>query len=209
MQGNDTDHERPENLSADAALQRLQRGNRRFIADSLNHPRGDANRRDEVASGQNPYATIVTCADSRVPPELVFDNGLGDLFVIRVAGNIVDDAILGSIEYATLHLGVNLIVVLGHGSCGAVTAAVDNVDVDGPATCSHIDALIDAIRPAVQKAAAAGDDDLLERSIRENTLLVADKIRCSEPILAGMAKAGVKVHPAHYDMESGRVHWLS
>ena len=129
--------------------------------------------------------------------------------MIRVAGNIADDAVLGSVEYASLHLGVNLIVVMGHRSCGAVGAAVDNVDFDGPATHSHIDALIDAIRPAVRLTASQGTEDLLERSVRQNAIMVADQIRSSEPVLAGLAKQGVGVRPAYYDLQGGGVHWLS
>jgi carbonic anhydrase len=141
--------DRPTNLSATDALTRLKEGNRRFIDSQATHPRGDGTRRQELVSGQRPFSIILGCADSRVAPELVFDEGLGDLFVIRVAGNIADDVVLGSIEYAVAHLGVNLVVVLGHQSCGAVNAAVENVDVKGPATQTHIDSLIDAIRPAV------------------------------------------------------------
>ena len=200
--------ERPQNLSAAEARSRLEKGNRRFQADQDSHPRNDADRRDEVASGQNPFATILTCSDSRVPPELIFDMGLGDLFVIRVAGNIVDDAVLGSIEFAAGHLGVNLVVVMGHGSCGAVKATVANVDVFGPATHDHVDALIDEIKPAVRTAKAKGNDDVLQRSIEENALLVAEKIRRSEPILAGLCWKGVEVLAANYDLEDGGVRWL-
>jgi carbonic anhydrase len=141
--------------------------------------------------------------------ERVFDQGLGDLFVIRIAGNFSNDAVLGSVEYASLHLGVNLIVVMGHRSCGAVSAAVDNVDFDGPATHSRIDALIDAIRPAVRTARSQGNDDLLERSIRENAIMVAGQIRSSEPVMAGLDDHGVEVHSAYYDLENGKVDWVS
>ena len=110
--------DRPVNLSAGEALERLQVGNERFVSDSPVRPRDGAARRKELVAAQSPFATIITCADSRVPAELVFDQGLGDLFVIRVAGNISDDAVLGSVEYASLHLGVNLIVVMGHLRCG-------------------------------------------------------------------------------------------
>ncbi len=206
MSGTD---DRPRNLSPDEAQQQLRVGNDRYVADQPARPHGDASRRAEVAGGQQPFATIVACADSRVCPEIVFDQGMGDLFVLRVAGNIEDDAILGSIEYASLHLGVNLIVVMGHQSCGAVAATVDNVDVDGPATHSHIDALIDAIRPSVRRASDSGGDDLLEQSIRENAKAVAARIRMSEPVLAGLAARGVEVRPAYYNLETGKVDWLT
>ena len=142
--------DRPENLSATEALERLKVGNQRFISGELAHPNTRPERRKELMAGQSPFATIITCADSRVPVEILFDQGLGDLFVIRVAGNISDDAILGSVEYAAAILGVNLTVVMGHKSCGAVGAAVDYIVGDGARTGTHIDALVDAIRPAVE-----------------------------------------------------------
>lgn len=201
--------ERPENLSAAEALELLKAGNQRFASDSVTRPHSDSARRQELVGGQRPFATIITCADSRVPVELVFDRGLGDLFVIRVAGNIADDAVLGSTEYASLYLGVNLIVVMGHRSCGAVSAAVEYLNVDGSATNTHIDTLIDAIRPAVRAAESRGGDDLQERSIQQNAIMVADQIRRSEPVFAGLGKQSVEVLPAYYDLESGEVHWLS
>lgn len=195
--------ERPDNLSAAEAIEQLTAGNQRFVSGSSEHPHCDPARRSELATGQHPFATVITCADSRVPVELLFDQGLGDVFVIRVAGNIADDAVLGSIEYASLHLGVNLVVVMGHQSCGAVGAAVD-----GSATGTHIDALIDAIRPAVRQALNEGNDDLLERSVRANATMVSDQIRSSEPVLSGLGERGVTVQAAYYDLQSGEVSWL-
>jgi carbonic anhydrase len=199
-----TENQRPDNLTHEAALSRLKAGNARASSDASEHPRSDAARRAELVGGQRPFVTVLACADSRVSPELVFDEGLGDLFVIRVAGNIIDDAILGSIEYAGLHLGVNLVVVMGHQSCGAVTAAVDNFDVEGPATHCHVDSLIDAIRPAVQRGAA----DVVDASIRANARQVAEAIGSSEPVLAGLAASGMRSVPAYYSLETGEVHWL-
>ena len=200
--------QRPDNLGAAPARQRLEQGNRHYCEDRMARPRGDRQRRQDVAQAQRPFATVLTCADSRVPPELIFDQGLGDLFVVRVAGNVADPMVMGSIEYASLHLGVNLVVVMGHQSCGAVGAAVDNADFDGPATHSHIDALIDAIKPAVHRAERRGATDLLERSIRENAIMVADQIRGSEPVVAHLGSHGVQVTPAYYDLKSGQVDWL-
>jgi len=204
--------ERPTNLSADEAKKRLNAGNARYIDGAMERPRCTPERRSSLASGQAPFATVLTCADSRVSPELIFDEGLGDLFVIRVAGNIADAAVLGSIEYASLHLGVNLVVVMGHQSCGAVGAAVDNKDLDGPATHSNIDALIDAIKPAVQSAIAADagldGDALLESSVRENAKRVSTGIRGSEAVMAKLADTGVKISPAYYSLSSGEVSWL-
>ncbi len=195
--------ERPENLSAAEALDQLEAGNQRFVSGASQHPHCDPARRAELAGGQRPFATVVTCSDSRVPVELVFDQGLGDVFVIRVAGNIADDAVLGSIEYASMHLGVNLVVVMGHQSCGAVGAAVD-----GSATGTHIDSLIDAIAPAVAEAKAEGSDDLLERSVHANATMVSTQIRESQPVLAGLGEQGVAVRPAYYSLETGEVSWL-
>ena len=196
-------HTRPQNLTADEAIAKLTEGNQRFVAGGLEHPHCDPTRRAELAGGQQPFATVITCADSRVPVELVFDQGLGDVFVIRVAGNIADDAVLGSLEYASLHLGVNLVVVMGHQSCGAVGAAVA-----GSPTGTHIDALIDAIRPAVESAKADGDGDLLERSVRANAAMVAEQVRSSEPAMTGLADQGVVVLPAYYDLTTGEATWL-
>lgn len=200
--------DRPENLSASEALQRLKDGNARYVAESMERPNSCGNRRAELVGGQRPFATVVTCADSRVPPELVFDQGLGDVFVIRVAGNIAEPGVLGSIEYASLHLGVNLVVVMGHQSCGAVGATVDNADFDGPATHSNIDAIIEAIRPPVRQAKEHGTDDLVERSVRENARYVAGQIRSSDPVLKGLAAKGLAVQPAYYKLDGGAVEWL-
>jgi carbonic anhydrase len=134
-------------LTGDQALQELMNGNKRYVAAELAHPNQTAARRAEVAKGQDPFAIIVGCSDSRVPPEIIFDQGLGDLFVTRVAGNIVDDVVLGSIEYAAEHLGVPLIVVLGHKRCGAVEAAAKGGDAP-----VHIRSLVEAIKPAIKKA---------------------------------------------------------
>jgi carbonic anhydrase len=138
------------------------------------HPDESMARRKELIAGQHPFAVILGCADSRVPPELLFDQGMGDLFVIRVAGNIVDDAILGSIEYAVEHLGTKLIVVLGHEKCGAVSAAVQGGDAPG-----HLKTLIDSIRPSVQETAGS-PGDRIHNCVIVNARRVARQIRESE-----------------------------
>jgi len=119
---------RPENLSWDKSLERLKSGNANFVSDSLDGKLQNSSRRQELTGGQKPYAIILSCADSRVVPELAFDTGMGEIFVIRVAGNTANASSIASIEYAVAHLGVNLIVVLGHESCGAVTAAIAGGD---------------------------------------------------------------------------------
>jgi len=189
--------------SAGEALSRLIDGNSRFSRDQADRPNQTIERRQEVTTGQKPFAVIVSCSDSRIPPEIVFDQGIGDLFVVRVAGNIVDDLALGSIEYAVEHLGAKLVMVLGHGKCGAVTAAVQGGHAPG-----HIGGIVSAIHPAVDKARTK-QGDLTDNSIRENVGLVVEAIRLSEPILADMAKKGdVKVVGAYYDLESGAVEVL-
>jgi len=200
--------ERPENLSAAEAAERLVDGNARYRQDRHHHPNRHSARREELVAGQRPFASILTCSDSRVSPEIVFDQGLGDLFVIRVAGHVSSDTVLGSLEYASLQLGVNLIVVMGHARCGAVEPALNDVQYDGPATHSHIDALIEAIRPAVLAATRDGNDDPLDASIRENARMVADTIRGSSPPPTLAFSAGCEIRPAHYDLASGRVSWL-
>jgi carbonic anhydrase len=137
------------------ALRRLVRGNRRFAADGMRHPRQDADRRRDVASKQDPFAQIFSCIDSRVPPEIVFDQGLGDLFVIRTGAQTLDDLVQGSVEYGPLEYGTPLIVVMGHQRCGAVVAAVDSLErgIDlGP----HLDEIVTALEPAYNAAKASG-----------------------------------------------------
>jgi carbonic anhydrase len=189
---------------ANASLQALIDGNNRYVGNKMIHPHLTAQRRAEVAKGQFPFATILSCSDSRVPPELVFDQGLGDLFIARVAGNVVSDEIFGSLEYAAEHLHVPLIVVMGHENCGAVEAAVKGVEEPG-----HINSLVDRIAPAVTEAKKHNPSDLLDESIRVNVKMVVEQIRKSQPILAAMIQQGkVKVVGARYDLDTGKVEFL-
>jgi carbonic anhydrase len=190
-------------LSADQALSRLLAGNARFIAHKERHPDESMARRRGLVSGQHQFAVILGCADSRVPPELLFDEGLGDLFVIRVAGNVVDDMVLASIEYAVEHLGTKLIVVLGHENCGAVSAAVASENAPG-----HLPALLSAIRPSVL-ATASTSGDRVHNCVVENVRRVAIKIRESGPVLTeAMERSGVKVIAADYELDTGKVRLL-
>jgi carbonic anhydrase len=189
-----------DNQSIKEALQKLADGNKRFIGSKLTHPNQTAGRRNEVSKGQKPFAVIVGCSDSRIPPEIIFDQGLGDLFVIRVAGNIVDDIALGSIEYAVDHLGTPLVVVLGHGKCGAVTATVQGGEAHG-----HIGSIVKTIAPAVEKAKSQ-PGDLTDNAIRANVELVVEKIKSSKPILVeALEKDTIKIMGAYYDIETGKV----
>ncbi len=181
-------------------LQELMAGNRRFASAHLNHPHQDAARCGEVARGQHPVAAVIACADSRVAPELVFDQGLGDLFVIRLAGNIPDDAALGSLEYAAEHLGVRLAVVLGHKRCGAVEAAVKGGEAPG-----HIKSLVDALLPAVQ-ASRSMPGDLVDNTVRTNVSMASANLRASAPILSALVKENkLKIVGAYYDLDDGLV----
>ena len=190
-------------IDASEALARLMEGNSRYKADRLEHPHADAARREALTGGQAPFAVVLACADSRVVPELIFDQGLGDLFVIRLAGNIVDDGVRGSIEYAVAHLGVKLVLVLGHQSCGAVTAAV----AGQPTACS-IDALIEAIAPAVEEAKGL-PGEVVDNAIRCNARQVADALRAHPDVLGPATKAGLRVLPAYYRLDDGAVELIS
>jgi len=189
---------------AQTPLQQLIAGNERYASGHPLHPHQDVDRRTEVASGQHPIAIVVGCSDSRVPPEIVFDQGLGDIFVVRTAGEVVDDQALGSIEYAVEHLHVHLIVVLGHENCGAVAAAVAGGEAPG-----HIGSVVAAIEPAVEKARHE-PGNLLENAIDENVRLVVGKIESSGPILSHEVASGeLKVVGARYDLGPGTVEWLT
>lgn len=190
-------------LSQEQCLQKLKEGNLRYATNGATHPNSGLQRRAELEAKQQPFAVVLTCADSRVSPELLFDQGLGDLFVIRVAGNILDNPGLGSIEYAVEHLHASLVVVLGHQSCGAVKATLEGGHAPG-----HIHSLVSAIEPAV-KASKGQSGDPLENAIRENVRSVVKQISRAEPILSEHNKAGkLKIVGARYDLQSGLVEFL-
>ncbi|MEO7319127.1 MAG: carbonic anhydrase [Chthoniobacteraceae bacterium] len=192
------DHPTP-SVSADAALVKLKGGNARFSASKVSEGKPTAAKRAETAQAQHPFAIIVACADSRIAPEIVFDESIGDLFVVRTAGNLVDDHGLGSIEYAVEHLGTRLIVVLGHERCGAVTAALAGDSAPG-----HVQSLVRDIQPAV-KATKGKEGNPLDLAIAENARLVAAQIR-KEAVLGELAK-DVRVVSAVYDLDTGKVEW--
>ncbi|HSI15725.1 MAG TPA: carbonic anhydrase [Chthoniobacter sp.] len=193
-----SDHAEP-SVNPSAALARLKAGNHRFVAASVSGGKPVAARRAETANGQHPFAIVVGCADSRTSPEIVFDQNLGDLFVVRTAGNLVDDYALGSIEYAVEHLGARLIVVLGHQQCGAVQAALAGGNAPG-----HVHALVHAIEPAV-RASKGHPGDPLANAIHENDARVAAKIRQKAQL--GNLAAQVRVVEGYYDLHTGKVEW--
>src|SRR5436309_2894667 len=200
----DPAHSDQQSVAPAEAIYKLNEGNGHYTSGTLQHPGQTTERRAELANTQHPFATIVSCSDSRVPPEIVFDQGLGDLFVVRVAGNVIDDHALGSIEYAVDHLGVRLIVVLGHQSCGAVKAAKETIAAKSKAP-GHIQSLVTAIQPAVE-ATAKGD---LEATIKANVKDVAQALRSSTPVLKPKVDSGdVRVVGAYYNLDTGAITFL-
>ena len=190
-------------VAPETALARLMEGNQRFVAGTPSHPRQSTERRTTLAEGQQPFAIVLTCADSRVAPEIYFDQGLGDLFVLRNAGNVLDDHIIGSIEYAVEHLHATLIIVVGHAKCGAVGAAVAGGHAPG-----HIHSLVESILPAVELAEKQ-EGDKVDNTVRAHARRVAEILGRVEPILGAAVKAGqVKVVAGRYDLASGRVEIL-
>lgn len=164
-------------MQQEIIMKKLMDGNKRFAEGKSVYPRQCAERKKEIIDSHKPFVAILCCSDSRVPPELIFDQGLGDLFVVRVAGNIVSTEIIASLEYAVLYLGVSMIFVLGHEVCGAVQAAID-----GKITEGNIALKLNAIRPAVEMAKTM-DGDLLTNAAKCNVKMVTDKLRNCEPIL--------------------------
>jgi carbonic anhydrase len=192
------------------ALRTLLDGNARFRRSAPEHPRQDAARRQEVASGQAPFAMVLYCSDSRVPVETLFDVGIGDLFGMRVAGNLLDSAVLGSIEYAVEHLGVRLLVVLGHSSCGAVAASA-GVIRSGQNPGGHIGWLAETLRPAISEAVTAdsGPGASLRAAEEANVRYVIDRARDRSPIIREAVENGrLAVVGAYYDLDDGSVRVL-
>lgn len=196
-------------ITANQALDRLLEGNVRFVSGSPAHPNADAARRQQLADhGQTPFVTIVSCSDSRVPVELLFDQGIGDVFVIRVAGNVCDTDEIGSLEYGVDHLNTPLLLVLGHSKCGAVHAVATGAEVHG-----SIPPLVDNIVPAVARARmahpAAEIDELMPAAVRENVWKsIEDVFANSDAVRGRAAKGRVKVVGAVYDLATGRVQWM-
>ena len=185
------------------ALQQLIEGNHRFAAGTPAHPNQDAPTRQRLVQGQSPFAVILGCADSRISPEILFDQGLGDLFVVRAAGSPACDLAQWSIEYAVEHLGVPLLVVLGHSGCGALTATVETIRADQPAS-----GLLALLEPAVREAQTQAGD-LLDNAITCGARLAARQLSQSGPIIPAAIQADkLVVRAAVYHQSSGLVEWL-
>jgi carbonic anhydrase len=187
---------------AKQALARLKEGNLRFWRGTPLRPAASAAQRQALASGQQPFAHVLTCADSRVSPEIVFDQGLGDLFVTRVAGNVVDDVVTATMELSVDALDIPLIVVLGHSGCAAIASAL------GDQETGRLGQLRSLLRPAIERAARL-PGDRHGNVIRENVLLRRDFLRQCEPVLAPRCREGLlQVAGGVYDLFSGVVSWL-
>ncbi len=194
-------------VTADEALRKLMDGNKEYVEQKMTNQKMSCKTvRESLAKVQKPYAIILCCSDSRVPPEVIFDKGLGEIFVVRVAGNVPDPIVLGSIEYAAEHLGSPLVMVLGHERCGAVTAAVD---AKGKPE-GNIGAIVKVILPAVSQAKKEykGKDksQLVEAAIDDNIKLVEASLTKKSPVLKHLVKEGkVKIVAAKYDLDDGKV----
>jgi len=193
-----------DNLSPQASLQKLIEGNERYTADHLEHPHEDAQRRVELSRSQRPFAVVLGCADSRVIPELIFDQGIGDIFTIRIAGGVAGDGVIASIEYAIEHFGTQLVVVVGHESCGAVAAAIKHEAVKGKGG-----SLMRYIEPAVQSIITQ-PGDLLTNAIQAHAKRTVDILLHLEPILMNHYNSGcLEIVPAYYHLATGKVDFLS
>jgi carbonic anhydrase len=195
--------------SADEALARLVDGNERFVRGQTNWNTVPRERLAELASGQRPYATILGCSDSRVPPEWIFDTGLGELFVVRVAGNILSPEGAGSLQYAGSHLETPLFVVLGHEGCGAISASLAT-KYEGAQFRSRIQLLVDSIVPALPELDAhLTPEERLARAVEGNVRSTVHRVLSSPEGQAGLAEGRMKIVGAVYELDSGRVRWLS
>ena len=200
-------------IAAEDALQRLRDGNRRFAHSHSDHAANDENRRRAVAGGQEPFAVIVGCSDSRVPAEIVFDQGLGDLFVIRVAGNIMQPSQIGSVEYACAEFGTRLVVVLGHSDCGAIRTTLEALQSPAASQSRNIAAIVELIRPTIERALQHADTDdgetIVERAVRENIRASAERLRTGSDLIRRLEdEQGLMIVAAEYSLETGLVEFF-
>jgi carbonic anhydrase len=194
---------RPHPTTAGEALRELAAGNLRWRTYRERHPHETPAVRQDLTAGQHPFAVVLGCIDSRVPPELVFDQGLGDLFIVRSAGEVLDEAVLGSIAYGPLELGTPLIMVLGHQSCGAVTAAV-KADETGEKLPAHIQYLADQIAPAIDHTKEG--DARIDATINANVRMVRSRLAAEPDLAAKVASGDLAIVGARYELNTQRVH---
>ncbi len=198
-------------ISADDALERLREGNRRFVSDEVSEETlASREHRAGAASPQNPFAIILACSDSRVPTELIFDRGIGDLFVIRVAGNIVAPSQIGSIEYAAKQFGTRLVVVLGHSNCGAIIATLQELALKESHRSPNLRAIVDRIRPAIEPVLEdhhdVNDTEVVGACVRANVLASVERLRHGSLILEQLIESDdLRIVGAEYSIESGNI----
>lgn len=200
-------------LTAFEALARLQEGNRRFVANQTTSEPIDRAKRAALAAGQEPFAVILGCSDSRVPAELVFDQGFGDLFVIRVAGNIVAPSQVGSVEFAASRFGTRLVVVLGHSGCGAIVATLEEITGQATSQSRNLRSIVDRVRPSVETLLSARRDRDLESligdAVRANVRASVNQLRSGSALLEQLSRtAGLEVIGAEYSLDTGIVTFL-
>lgn len=182
-------------------IERLKAGNKNFSNDKLSHENIDHHARKELVKGQDPFAIVLCCSDSRVIPELIFDTGLGEIYVVRVAGNIANTSSIGSMEYPVAHLNIKVIIVLGHQSCGAVTVALKGGDYG-----DNINYLLAHILPAIE---ASPNDASVDEVARRNAKMAVEEIKKHSEIISNAVQAGdLQIIPAYYNLDSGRVDFL-
>jgi carbonic anhydrase len=186
------------------SLKLLLDGNQRFVAGKLEHPNQTPERRTAVAKGQHPFAAVLACSDSRTPPEIIFDRGLGDIFTVRVAGNVADKVVIESLDYSVKHLGVRVVMVLGHRRCGAVIAAVEGHE--GTAD-QDVGPMLTELRPAVAESKNMPGDPV-ENAVRENVLLVMKNLESSAELSAMVKSGALKIVGGIYDLDTGKIEML-
>ncbi|MET8331570.1 carbonic anhydrase [Streptomyces sp. NPDC005181] len=191
-----------------AAFARLMDGNKRWVSGDLEHPDRDPDRRELVAQAQEPFGSILSCIDSRVPPELLFDTGLGDLYVMRTGGEAVGPVVTGSVEYGPMTSGTPLIVVLGHQRCGAIEAAYKSIR-DGKPLPGNLEAIAKALRPAYEQAAREGGTDPVETMARAQVELTAADLRSNEDLAPLVGRGALAVVGAYYSLDTGKVEVLA
>ncbi len=198
-------------VPAREALERLREGNLRFVSNLRgSHTDLSHDRRAELAAGQQPFAIVLGCSDSRIPVEIVFDAGFGDLFVVRVAGNIVAPSVVGSIEFAASQFGTQLVVVMGHTGCGAISATLDSIATGRDPSSKNIRSITDRIAPHIEDLVrAAQEPDVEHQAMRANVRASVDHLRHGSPLLEELVLAGdIAVIGAEYELETGEVHFF-
>lgn len=198
----------PRPATPQAAFARLMEGNERWVSGNLKHPDRDPDRRELVAQAQDPFGVILSCIDSRVPPELLFDTGLGDLYVLRTGAQAVGPVVTGSVEYGPMTSSTPLIVVLGHQRCGAVDASYKSLR-DGKPLPGNLEAIAKALRPAYEQAVSQGGADPVDTMTRAQITLTADDLRANADLAPLVQKGSLAVTGAYYSLDTGQVEVLT